>query len=169
MRTNIRPETEEDRAAVFEVNAAAFPTRSEAMLVDVLRESADDNVSLVAVEDQQVVGHIMLTPVTLEPFDELRLMGLAPMAVSPSSQRGGIGMALVRAGLEHCRALGTGAVAVLGHPEFYPRFGFLPSSRWGISSEYDVPEEVFMMVELLPDYLENRQGVIRYHPAFAGI
>jgi putative acetyltransferase len=91
MKIQIRQETEADKAAVFGINAAAFPTDAEARLVDSLRMSADPHISLVAVEDQDVVGHIMFTPVTLTPFDELQLMGLAPMAVSPSRQRSGIG------------------------------------------------------------------------------
>jgi putative acetyltransferase len=167
MKIQIRQETEADKAAVFGINAAAFPTDAEARLVDSLRMSADPHISLVAVEDQDVVGHIMFTPVTLTPFDELQLMGLAPMAVSPSRQRSGIGSQLVEAGLQRCRELGVGAVAVLGHPEYYPRFGFRPSSKWGIKCEYDVPEDVFMLLELVTDYLQNYQGIIRYHAAFA--
>ena len=169
MSIGIRPEADADKAAVFEVNAAAFPTEAEGKLVDTLRVSADPFISLVAVDEQDVVGHIMFTPVTLEPFDNLQLMGLAPMAVSPSRQRGGIGTELVKAGLDRCRALGIGAVAVLGHPEFYPRFGFRPSSQWGIKCEYDVPEDVFVLLGLAADYLQNKQGIIRYHAAFADV
>jgi len=169
MMVQIRPETAADRAAVFGINAAAFPTDAEAKLVDSLRTSADSFVSLVATDNHDVVGHILFTPVTLEPHDDLRLTGLAPMAVSPSRQREGIGTALVNAGLEGCRALGIGAVAVLGHPEYYPRFGFRPASQWGIKCEYDVPEEVFMLMELSPAYLQDYQGTIRYHAAFADI
>jgi putative acetyltransferase len=169
MRIRIRPETDADMADIFKVNAAAFPTEAEARLVDTLRESAGEYISLVAVKDQNIVGHIMFTLVTLEPFDELHLMGLAPMAVSPSLQRDGIGTELVNAGLQICRELGVGAVAVLGHPEYYPRFGFRPASQWGIKCEYDVPEEVFMLMELSPAYLQDYQGTIRYHAAFADI
>ena len=169
MNRQIRIETAGDIAAVFDVNAAAFPTRAEGRLVDVLRESAKEHVSLVALESQEIVGYIMFTPVTLELYDELRLMGLAPMAVSPAAQRAGIGTELVRAGLQQCRESGTGAIAVLGQPEFYPRFGFRPASQWRIGSEYDVLEEVFMMMELKPGYLRNYHGVIRYDPAFADV
>jgi len=169
MSIRIRPETDADMADVFKVNAATFPTAAEAKLVDSLRGSADSFISLVAVDEQDVIGHIMFTPVFLESFDKLRLMGLAPMAVSPPRQRGGIGTELVDAGLQSCRELGIGAVAVLGHPEYYPRFGFRPSSQWGIKSEYDVPEDAFMMMELSPAYLQNYQGVIRYNAAFADI
>jgi len=163
----IRSETDNDKTAVYDVNAAAFATETEAKLVDALRESASEYISQVAVEDQNVVGHIMFTPVTLEPFEDLRLMGLAPMAVSPSMQRGGIGSELVKTGLLRCTESDVGAVAVLGHPQYYPRFGFRPASQWGIKSEYEVPEEVFMMMELSPGYLQGYQGIIRYDAAFA--
>lgn len=169
MTIEIRSETEADKAAVFDINAAAFPTDAEARLVDSLRDSAESYVSLVAVENQDVIGHIMFTAVKLEAFDKLYLMGLAPMAVSPSLQRAGVGTELVKAGLQRCRALGVGAVAVLGHPEYYPRFGFRPSSQWGIKSEYDVPEDVFMMLELSAGYLQGYQGIIRYNTAFADL
>ncbi len=154
---------------MFGINAAAFPTDAEAKLADSLRMSADPLVSLVAVENQEVVGHIMFTAVMLESFDELRLMGLAPMAVSPALQRRGTGSKLIKVGLQRCTALGAGAVAVLGHPEYYPRFGFRPSSEWGIKSEYNVPEGVFMMMELKAGYLQGYQGIIRYNPAFADV
>ena len=127
----------------------------------------DRFLSLVAVEDGNVVGNIVFTPVTLDSFDELRVMGLAPMAVTPSRQNCGIGSRLVEAGLDNCRAQGVGAVIVLGHAEYYPRFGFQPASQWGIRSEYDVPDDVFMLIELVPDYLKSHHGTIRYHPAFA--
>jgi putative acetyltransferase len=94
-------------------------------------------------------------------------MGLAPMAVLPARQRQGIGSALVRDGLGRCRELGYEAVVVLGHPGYYPRFGFVPASRFGIGCEYDVPAEVFMALELVPGALRGKPGTIRYHPAFA--
>lgn len=169
MSMQIRSETDDDKAAVYDINAAAFPTEAEARLVDALRESASEYISQVAVADQNVVGHIMFTPVTLEPFEDLRLMGLAPMAVSPSLQRGGIGSELLKTGLLRCTESDVGAVAVLGHPQYYPRFGFRPASQWGIKSEYEVPEEVFMMIELSPGYLRGYQGTIRYDAAFADI
>ena len=100
---------------------------------------------------------------------DLKVMGLTPMAVAPAHQRKGIGSALVRAGLEQCRKLDFDAVVVLGHPEYYPRFGFSPSSRFGVESEYDVPEEVFMALELRPNALSGRSAVARYHSAFGDL
>ena len=96
-------------------------------------------------------------------------MGLAPMAVSPAVQRKGIGSALVRAGLEECSRLGSCAVVVVGHAEYYPRFGFVPASRFGFVSEYDVPDEIFMAIELTQGALRGKGGTISYHPAFASV
>jgi len=165
----IRTEEEKDWPAVYAVNAAAFETLVEAKLVDALRQQARPIVSLVAENDEAVVGHIMFSPVSLTGHADAQLMGLGPMAVAPKHQRKGIGSALVPAGLEHCKQLGFGAVTVLGHPEFYPRFGFAPSSRFGIGCEYEVPEEVFMVMELQPEYLRGASGTIKYHAAFGNV
>jgi putative acetyltransferase len=165
----IRREQAADIGAIRVVNRAAFETAAEADLVDALREQAEPTVSLVADDAGSIVGHIFFSPVTLLGHAELRIMGLAPMAVLPAVERHGIGSALVRAGLEQCARLGAGAVIVLGHPRYYPRFGFMPASRFGISSEYDVPDEVFMAFELEPGALRERSGTIRYHAAFANV
>ena len=162
----IRAEKECDRDPVREVNISAFETLSEADLVDALRQQVHPTVSLVAEENGEVVGHIMFSPVSLSGHPDLKVMGLAPMAVKPSHQKKGVGSALVRAGLDQCRRLGFVAAVVLGHPQYYPRFGFSPSSRFGIDSEYDVPEEVFMAIELRPDALSGKRGKVRYHSAF---
>ena len=162
----IRAERDVDRATVHTLNTAAFPTPAEADLVDALRREVRPLVSLVAERDGSVVGHILFSPVSLEGRSDLRIMGLAPMAVTPDRQRSGIGSALIRAGLDECRRLGFSAVVVLGHPEYYPRFGFSPAVRYGIRSEYDVPDEVFMALELVPGCLRGPSGTVRYHAAF---
>src|SRR5262249_51272189 len=141
---HVRAERVTDTRAVHALNCAAFETRAEADLVDTLRDSAKPIVSLVAEDAGIIVGHILFSPVTLSGNANLRIMGLAPMAVLPGRQRQGIGSALVSRGLDSCRQLGCVAVVVLGHPGFYPRFGFLPASRFAIGCEYDVPDEVFM-------------------------
>ena len=165
----IRSEGKADRAAVRAINTEAFEGPAEAGLVDALREQANPAVSLVAEHDGGIVGHIMFSPVMLVGEPELNIMGLAPMAVVPTYQRLGIGSALVRAGLEKCARLGFGAVVVLGHPTYYPRFGFIPSTRWNIRCEYEAPPEAFMAIELEAGYLDGKAGTIRYHPAFADV
>ena len=93
-------------------------------------------------------------------------MGLAPMAVLPDFQRSGVGAKLIETGLQRCYGLGYKAVVVLGHPSYYPRFGFLPAAQFGIDCEYDVPEGVFMAIELCPGALADKSGTVKYHAAF---
>ena len=165
---NVRPEEPGDHASVRHVNEAAFGQPDEADLVDRLRDQADSSISLVAVKDGDVVGHILFTPMTFAPpRPALRAMGLAPMAVSPVHQRSGVGSMLVREGLAACRRVGVQAVFVLGHPAYYPRFGFTPAVERGLVSDYDAPE-AFMVLELDPGALDGVKGVARYHPVFAG-
>lgn len=167
----IRAEEKKDLASMHAVNVSAFETPAEADLVDRLRDQAQPIVSLVAEdeEDNAIVGHIMFSPVTLRGYPELKIMGLGPMAVLPRHQGQGIGSALVQTGLKQCRQIGFGAVVVLGHPEYYPRFGFVPSTRFGIGCEYDVPEEVFMALELDDGYLDGASGKVEYHAAFKNV
>jgi putative acetyltransferase len=164
----IRPEQPRDIPSVREVNLSAFPTSAEADLVDALRQAAAPTISLVADLGESIVGHICFSPVTLTNWPDLRVMGLAPMAVRATWQRQGIGSALVTAGVESCRQRGSEAIVVLGHTTFYPRFGFVPASRFGIRCEYDVPDDHFMALELEPGILSGKSGTIQYHPAFAG-
>jgi putative acetyltransferase len=168
MTASVRSEEARDQPAVHDINCAAFGRAEEARLVDLLRERAEPLVSLVIEEGGAVIGHIMFTPVALAGCSEL-IMGLAPMAVAPARQRAGIGSALVRAGLEACRDLGAAGVVVLGHPEYYPRFGFAPAQRLGLACEYDVPAGVFMALELRPGALRGAPGMVRYHAAFAEV
>lgn len=167
----VRAETPDDVAAVRRVNELAFRRMDEATLVDALRVAARPYISLVAeVDGQQVVGHIFFSPVTLEMEGRTPvMMGLAPMAVLPEYQKQGVGSRLVREGLSECCRTGCGAVVVLGHPEYYPRFGFVPASRIGLRSEYPVPEEVFMVMELTPGVLSSARGLVKYHPEFDNV
>ena len=165
----IRDEAAGDDAAIRAVNLAAFETDTEARLVDLLRVTASPVISLVAEVAGDVVGHIMFSPVVVDGCGDLLLLGLAPMAVSPAYQRQGIGSALVRAGLDACRTLGACAVVVLGHPAYYPRFGFRPASELGLACEYDVPAGFFMARALGPGHLEGVRGTVRYHRAFGEV
>ena len=166
----VRAETTEDHKAVHRVNQLAFGGPTEADLVDALREKTDPFISLVATMGDNVVGHIFFSPVSVESDeDTFAAMGLAPMAVLPEYQNQGIGTRLITEGLEECRRLGHGIVVVLGHPNYYPRFGFERASLKGLRSEYDVPDEVFMVTELNPDALAGRHGLVKYHPSFGKV
>jgi putative acetyltransferase len=165
----IRNEIPGDRVAVHALNVAAFETAAEAGLVDALREQARPLVSLVADDGGAVIGHILFSPVALSGHPGLALMGLAPMAVAAAHRNRGVGSALVRAGLERCRETGCDAVVVLGHPAYYPRFGFVPAAGFGIGCEYDAPAEAFMLLELRPGALAGAGGTVRYHAAFAAL
>jgi len=166
----IRDETPEDRESVHRVNELAFPTPGEANLVDALRERARPYISLIAIAEDRVVGHIFFSPVTIESAtDSFTAMGLAPMAVLPEHQRQGIGTLLVREGLRECQRIGHEVVVVLGHPEYYPRFGFVPASLKGLRSEYDVRDEVFMLAELTPGALKGRTGLVKYRSEFNAV
>ena len=163
----VRAETAEDIPVIRRVNGLAFGQPGEAELVDALRAAARPYISLVAVSEGQVVGHIFFSPVTLESEDSAFILGLAPMAVLPEYQRRGIGSRLVRAGLEECLRIGCDVVVVVGHSKYYPRFGFVPASQKGLKCEYQVPDEVFMVAELRPDALAGR-GLVKYRPEFGG-
>src|SRR5581483_2328018 len=147
----------------------SFDGPAEAALVDALRVQAAPVISLVADADDAVVGHILFSPVTLDRRADLRFMGLGPMAVAEGYRRRGIGSALVREGLAACRQIGVDAVVVVGHPAYYARFGFSPASRFELTCEYDVPDDVFMACELSPARLAGASGVVTYHPAFTGL
>jgi putative acetyltransferase len=157
----IRPELPTDAEAVRTVNLAAFETNTEADLVELLRVQASPLISLVADDSGSIVGHILFSPAVLLGHPHVKIMGLAPMAVLPAHQRRGIGSSLVRAGLEASRQLGFGAVIVLGHAKYYPRFGFQSASRFGLGCEYDVPDEIFMALELAPGTFSGKTGTIR--------
>ncbi len=137
--------------------------------MDCLRARATPVVSLVAVDGEEVVGHIMFSPVSVTSGTGSNLMGLGPMAVAPNRQRRGIGGLLIRAGLERCKRMGCSAVVVLGHPNYYPRFGFCRASQFGLYCEHDVPEEAFMAIELQPGILDGTAGRVQYHAAFTNV
>lgn len=164
----IRDERPEDAAAVRVVHEAAFPEVVEADLVDRLRANCQDRLSLVALDDDRVVGHVLFTPATIERREgRLSGYGLAPMAVLPDLQRQGIGSALVRAGIERLRQSRCPFVIVVGHPEYYPRFGFVPASTHGVRCQWDgVPDEAFMLLVVDPSLAPHLSGLARYRPEF---
>lgn len=160
----IREEQPIDVDAVRRVNTEAFGQPGEAALVDVLRTSCDERLSLVAVEGDVVLGHILFTPATI---DDVHGMGLAPMSVLPERQRDGIGSKLVHAGLVALVERGCPFVIVLGHPDYYPRFGFERASARGVRCEWDVPDEAFMLLVLDVTAMDGVSGLARYRPEFS--
>ncbi|OKJ21550.1 transferase [Streptomyces sp. CB00316] len=165
-RWTTRPETAADREAVHAVNSAAFPTRDEADLVDALRADADawlPGLSYVAeAPDGSVAAYALLTRCRV---GDAPALALAPVATSPAHQRQGAGQAVVRAVLDEARVRGEALVVVLGHPDYYPRFGFGPASRHGIRPGFEVPDEA-MMALVLDDSVPVPVGMIRYPAAF---
>ena len=166
----VRSETPGDVSEIRRVNEQAFGTPAEANLVEALRDGGKAVLSLVAVEDNRVVGHLLLSAVTIEsgePVDEtFSAIGLGPMAVLPEHQRKGIGSLLIETALNTSRKAGHDCVVLVGHAEYYPRFGFVPASRFGLKCEYDVPDEVFMAIELRELALSGHKGIVRYQPEF---
>lgn len=166
----IRHEASSDIAAIRFVNEQAFGGSSEANTIDALRARGAATLSLVAVIGDQVVGHLFFSPATIEaPDRSWPALGLAPLSVLPDYQRQGIGTALMNAGLEECRQLGHERVVVLGHPRYYPRFGFVTAKPHGIDNEYNAPEEAFMILELQPGAFTDVTGVAKYQPEWNGV
>lgn len=164
----IRTEEPTDAARVRQVNERAFERAEEADIVEALCAAGAVALSLVAEEGGEIVGHVLFSPVTVRGADAVRAVGLGPMAVVPERQRAGIGGALIEAGLQRLRADGWSVVVVLGHPSYYPRFGFAPASRFGVRWEHDAPDEAFMLLELVPGALAGRGGVVAYRPELGG-
>ena len=164
---NIRLETPEDIDSIRYVNEQAFGQKAEADVIDKLRSRNALTISLVAVRKDEVVGHIAFSLVAVESKGAgFEAITLAPMAVLPAYQRQGIGSQLVRAGLEECRRLDHDIVVVLGHPDYYPRFGFVTAKPKGIDCEFEVPGEVWMVLELREGALAGRGGKVRFQPEF---
>ena len=164
----VRKEHWNDKAAIRDVNLRAFGQPQEADIVDKLRENCTSVLSLVAVVENRVVSHILFSPVTIAGEGRtIEGMGLGPMAVLPKYQRQGIGSELVHAGIARLASIACPFVVVLGHPHYYPRFGFEPASRHGIRSEWKVPDEAFMILVLDQARIQAVSGVARYWPEFS--
>jgi putative acetyltransferase len=166
---SIRKERLGDIEQIRAVNIRAFSQTSEADVIDILRKACPEFVSMVAIKDDRLVGHILFTPAVIDAKEKCVVgMGLAPLAVLPDFQRQGIGSRLMRSGLEVMRLARWPFVLVLGHPGYYPRFGFVPASKYGIISEYkDVPEEAFMILVADEDALKGIKGIGKYRPEWA--
>jgi putative acetyltransferase len=165
---NIRHEKPEDIPLIYSVIEQAFKRDAEAKLADKLRQACADHLSLVADDNGTIVGHIMFTPVLVKNGKEIQGMGLAPMAVLPSRQRQGIGTLLVQSGLQILQEKSCPFVIVLGHPDYYPRFGFQPASRLNIRSQWEgVPDDAFMILVVDDKAMHNMTGIATFREEFS--
>ena len=166
----IRVEEPHDARAVRRVIIAAFKGHLEADLVDTLRRHGKIAASLVATMGHSIVGHALLTDVTLHgPGLAPRGAGLAPLAVRPLLQRRGIGAQLMRAAIGAAKDAGYGFMVLLGDPAYYRRFGFRAAATLGLTCEFDAPAEAFMALELAPGAFAGASGIVRYEPEFDGL
>jgi putative acetyltransferase len=164
----IREERPGDVEAIREVNREAFAQAQEAELVEKLRENCRELLSLVAIVEGQVAGHILFSPATIEGESKtLPGMALGPMAVLSEYQGRGVGSALIREGIAGLRRILCPFVIVLGHATYYPKFGFEPASRRHVRCEWEVPDEVFMILVLDEGKVKGVEGVARYRPEFS--
>jgi putative acetyltransferase len=163
----IKAERPEHMPLIRELLCTAFPTSDEADLVNELRDAGALTISLVAIDQGTVIGHIAFSPVTIDPGRHpISLLGLAPLAVAPSAQGRGLGSKLVDEGLRACSQAGCDGVVVLGAPDFYQRFGFRSASERRLRCLFDAPAEAFMIAELNHDVVRFSEGTVRFHPAF---
>lgn len=170
MKLTLRPETISDKAAIYELIQLAFEQEEESKLVDRLREDESyiPDLSLVAVLEAQIVGYILFTKIVIQNDQGVAhpSLAIAPMAVLPAHQKQGIGGLLIRMGLASAKDLGYTSVIVLGHKDYYSRFGFVPAEKWNIQTHYEVPSEYFMALELKPNGLASVSGMVKYAKPF---
>lgn len=167
----LRPERPIDSTAIANLNDRAFGGVFESRLVDVIRTGKNfiPELSIVAVNDDGIVGHILFSKIMIKgESGDVETLALAPMAVLPEYQKQGIGRKLITYGLEQARECGYDSVIVLGHKEYYPKFGFRPASHWNIRSPFQVEDEYFMALELRAGALDGTAGTVEYPPEFMG-
>ncbi len=168
----VRSEDAADAQAIDVVNLSAFPGDEEARLVGELRQLPrfTSDLSLVAEFNGRIVGHLMLSPVTLQRpgGEEISILALAPMSVVPSQSHRGIGSELVQTAVDRAISLGYPAIIVVGHPAYYARFGFQSASRWDVRCDLPVPEDAVLAMELTEGALEGG-GTVHYPPPFSRV
>lgn len=172
----IRQERPEEYSKTEEMIKQAFSheeysDKKEHLLVNNIRESdaCIPELSLVAInQSHEVVGHILLSKITIIDHDKVAdSLALAPVSVAPPFQKKGIGSQLIRAAMQKAKELGYHSVIVLGHKDYYPKFGFKKAALWNIKPPFEVLDEVFMALELTEDSLKNVEGVVHYSEAFS--
>lgn len=167
MLIEIRDEGPDDNAAIHELNKCAFEQEQEANIVDALRSNGAARLSLVATVNGRLVGHIMYSPITIG--EQIMGAALGPMAVLPEYQRKGVGSELVKKGNDRLKDEGCPFIIVLGHAEYYPRFGFKPASAYGVTCEWEVPDNVFMLLVLDEEKILGVSGLAKYRHEFSSV
>jgi putative acetyltransferase len=167
----IRKETIEDHQEIFAVNKQAFKQDDESRLIERIRAGKNfvSELSLVAVRYGKIVGHILFSKIIILGEQTTETLSLAPLAVLPAFQKKGIGGSLVRKGISVALGLGFPSVIVLGHSDYYPKFGFRKASGWHIKCPFEVPDEAFMAIELVEGALSGSSGTVEYSKEFDGI
>lgn len=167
MSIHIRPETADDHPAIRHVVHSAFGGSDEVKLVDALRSGGWVLIELVAEFDNQIVGHVLFSRIALATqTGKISLVSLAPVAVLPDYQKQSIGSRLIRSGLKQLKDQGESVVVVLGHPEYYPRFGFSAELARSLHSPYS-GKPAWMALELQSGALKDIQGQVDYSPPFS--
>ncbi|MCW4032557.1 MAG: N-acetyltransferase [Candidatus Bathyarchaeota archaeon] len=164
----VRREKEEDFKSIYEINEQAFKQKDESELIERIRNNKNfiPELSLVAEENGKIIGHILFSKIKIIGEKKYESLALAPMAILPELQRKGIGGRLIKEGLNKARELGFDSVIVLGHKDYYPRFGFERASKWDIKCPFKVPDEAFMAIELNIGVLANKSGIVEYPEEF---
>ncbi|HNY06742.1 MAG TPA: N-acetyltransferase [Bacteroidales bacterium] len=172
MNLTIRSESQSDYLSITMVNDLAFGQQNEGLLVEKLRKNQDfiKELSIVALFGGEVVGHILFFPVSIDNgILQHRSLALAPVSVLPEFQNMGIGSQLIQVGLKKSAEAGFHSVIVLGHPDYYLKFGFKPASLFDIKAPFEIPEDVFMAKELVPDGLSGVSGVVVYPDEYRNV
>jgi len=168
MRITIRKEEEKDHKQIYEVNKLAFQQENEGKLIEKIRNTENfiPELSIVAEIDNRIVGHILFSKIKIVGKSVYESLALAPMAVIPEFQKKGIGSELVKIGIKMAKKLGFDSIIVIGHKEYYPKFGFQRASKWNIKCPFEVPDEVFMAIELTEKAFEGKAGTVEYPDEF---
>ncbi len=168
MKVTIRKEEEKDYKRVHEVSCLAFQQENESKLIEKIRKGKNfiPELSLVVEIDDEIVGHILFSRIKIIGDLVYDSLALAPMAVIPEFQKRGIGSKLVKKGIEKAKELGFDSIIVLGHKEYYPKFGFQRASKWNIKCPFEVPDEAFMAIELTKKAFEGKAGTVKYPDEF---
>ena len=171
---NIREEEMKDYKEVEKVveesfKTAEFTDNDEHNLVNRLRKSKEfiKELSLIAEDKNRIIGHVLITKALINGENKsYETLALAPLSVLPEYQKSGIGKKLMNRGIERAKELGYKSIVVLGHESYYPKFGFEKASKYGVKPPFEVPDEAYMILELVPGGLNGVSGIVEYSKAF---